>query len=79
MNIKTKITKLHYDKEADGVLTDLLDMFSYFYGVASSFKNFLYDKNIIRVTGINPKYLLAASTRLSAIFNTRQGCRTFSD
>lgn len=46
MNLKTKITKLHYDKNAKGVF--FLDFASIFYGMASGLKNLLYDKNIIK-------------------------------
>lgn len=45
MNVKTKITKLHYDKNAKGIF--ILDFVSFFYGIASCIKNFLYDKHII--------------------------------
>ena len=48
MNLKTKITKLHYTKEPKGLLFNLLKFCSIFYGVGSGFKNFLYDKNIIK-------------------------------
>lgn len=48
MNIKTKITQLHYDKNAKGFLFYLLKLCSVFYGPASSLKNYLYDKNIIK-------------------------------
>ena len=48
MNIKTKITKLHYDRKAKGLLVALLDGCAYFYGLGSSFKNFLYDKGILK-------------------------------
>ncbi len=47
-NLKTEITKIHYNKEANGVLVKLLDFASVFYGAGSRFKNFLYDKNIIK-------------------------------
>lgn len=46
MNLKTEITKLHYNKEAKGIF--LLDFASLFYGVASGLKNKLYDKNILK-------------------------------
>lgn len=46
MNIKTEITKLHYNKEAKGIF--LLDFASIFYGFASGLKNKLYDKNILK-------------------------------
>ena len=48
MNLKTKITKLHYDKNANGVLFNLLKFISLFYGIGAGAKNFLYDKNIIK-------------------------------
>ena len=48
MNLKTKITKLHYDKNAKGPLFNLLKIFSTFYGIASYSKNFLYDKGFIK-------------------------------
>ena len=46
MNLKTKITKIHYDKNAKGVFFNILKFCSLFYGIGSSFKNFLYDKKI---------------------------------
>ena len=48
MNLKTEITKLHYDKNAKGLLFNLLKICSIFYGFGASTKNFLYDKGIIK-------------------------------
>ncbi len=48
MNLKTNITKLHYAKEPKGLLFGLLKFCSIFYGIGSGFKNFLYDKNILK-------------------------------
>ncbi len=48
MNIKTRITQLHYDRNAKGTLIKLLEFLSYFYGAASSFRNWLYDKKILK-------------------------------
>ena len=53
MNIKTKITTLHYDKNAKGLLFNILKFCSVFYGLASGFKNFLYDKGIIKPKKVN--------------------------
>ncbi len=53
MNLKTKITKIHYDKNAKGALFLLLKLCSYFYGIASRIKNYLYDKNIIKSKKVN--------------------------
>ena len=48
MNLKTEITKLHYDKNAKGLLFSLLKFCSIFYAIGSGAKNFLYDKGIIK-------------------------------
>ena len=48
MNLKTEITKLHYNKEAKGLLFNLLKFCSIFYTIACGVKNFLYDKGIIK-------------------------------
>ena len=48
MNLKTEITKLHYDKNAKGGLFNLLKFCSIFYGLASEAKNFLYDKGFLK-------------------------------
>ena len=48
MNLKTEITKLHYTRDPKGVLFNLLKLCSVFYGFGSGFKNFLYDKNILK-------------------------------
>ena len=53
MNIKTEITKLHYDRNAKGLLVNLLEYCSYVYGTGSAFKNWLYDKNILRPKHVN--------------------------
>lgn len=48
MNLKTEITKIHYTKDAKGILFSLLEVASIFYGFGSSLKNKLYDNNIIK-------------------------------
>lgn len=48
MNIKTKITKIHYSKNAQGCLFKALKFCSGFYAVASLLKNFLYDEGILK-------------------------------
>lgn len=45
---KTEITKLHYNKNAKGLLFHFLKFCSIFYGIASKAKNFFYDKGIIK-------------------------------
>ena len=48
MNIKTRITQLHYDRDAKGILVKVLDACSRVYGLGSGLKNYLYDKNILK-------------------------------
>ncbi len=48
MNLKTEITKLHYNKKAKGFLFNLLKFCSVFYGIGANAKNFLYDKGLIK-------------------------------
>ena len=48
MNLKTEISKIHYDKNAKGLIVKILEFASIFYGLGSVLKNNLYDKNIIK-------------------------------
>ncbi len=47
-NIKTEITKIHYDKNAKGFLFRLLEFCSIFYGLGSGLKNKLYDTGTLK-------------------------------
>ena len=53
MNLKTKITKLHYDRNAGGWLLKVLEVCSYVYGAGSYLKNLLYDKKILKPKRVN--------------------------
>lgn len=53
INLKTKITQLHYTRDPEGILFDFLKFCSYFYAIGSRFKNFLYDKKIIKPKRVN--------------------------
>ena len=57
MDIKTKITKLHYDKNAKGLLFVFLKCCSYFYGLASRLKNFLYDNSVLKPQKVSAKVI----------------------
>lgn len=48
INIKTKITQLHYQREPKGILFEVLKFCSKFYGFGSAVKNFCYDKKLIK-------------------------------
>lgn len=53
MNLKTEITKIHYDKNAKGLLFEFLKFCSLFYAIGSGFKNFLYDKKFLKPTRVD--------------------------
>jgi tetraacyldisaccharide 4'-kinase len=53
MNLKTEITKLHYDKAAKGLLFNFLKFSSIFYGIGARIKNYLYDKSILKPKKVN--------------------------
>ena len=48
MNLKTEIKKIHYNKYYKGILLNILEFASIFYGFGSSLKNMLYDKHILQ-------------------------------
>lgn len=52
-NLKTEITKIHYNKDAKGLFVKLLEFASLFYGIGSGFKNMLYDKKIFKPSKVN--------------------------
>lgn len=53
MNIKTRITRIHYDKNAKGMFINLLNFCSYFYNCGSKIKNLLFDKQILKSKKVN--------------------------
>lgn len=53
-NLKTEITKIHYNKESKGTFVKILEIASIFYGIGSGLKNILYDKHILK-----PKHVKA--------------------
>jgi len=48
MGFNTEISKIHYDKSANGFLFNLLKFCSVFYAIGSGLKNSLYAKNILK-------------------------------
>uniref|UniRef100_UPI004028A91E tetraacyldisaccharide 4'-kinase n=1 Tax=Candidatus Scatousia sp. TaxID=3085663 RepID=UPI004028A91E len=52
-NLKSEITKIHYNKDAKGIFIKILEFASIFYGMGSGLKNFLYDKNILKPKNVN--------------------------
>lgn len=52
-NLKTEITKIHYNKDANGLFVKLLEFASLFYAAGSGLKNLLYDKKILKPKKVN--------------------------
>lgn len=70
MNLKSKISKLHYDKNAKGLFVDLLEFLSVFYGAVSSFRNSLYDKNILKSVKIDAKVISVGNITTGGVGKT---------
>lgn len=70
MELKTKITKLHYDKKAKGLFLDLLEFLSIFYGFVSRFRNILYDKGILKSVKINAKVISVGNLTTGGVGKT---------
>lgn len=48
MNLKSEITKIHYNKNTGGFLFGFLKLASFFYGIGSGVKNILYDRGVLK-------------------------------
>jgi len=70
MSLKTKITKLHYDKNAKGLFLDLLEFLSIFYGVVNHIRNILYDKGILKSVKINAKVISVGNITTGGVGKT---------
>lgn len=70
MNFKSKITKLHYDKNAEGFLVDLLEFFSLFYGLVSKLRNTLYDKGFFKEEKVNANVISVGNLTTGGVGKT---------
>lgn len=53
MNLKKEITKLHYNKSSNHWIMPILGFLAYFYEKITSFRNYLYDRNILKSKKVN--------------------------
>lgn len=74
INIKTEITKLHYTRTPKGIVFEFLKFCSKFYGIASSLKNFLYDKKIIRPHKVNATVISVGNMTTGGVGKTPVVC-----
>ena len=70
MDLKTKITKLHYSKNTKGLFVDMLEFFSIFYGFVSKLRNVLYDKGILKQIKINAKVISVGNITTGGVGKT---------
>ncbi len=70
MNFKSKITQLHYDKNAEGFFVDLLEFFSLFYGLVSKLRNTLYDKGIFKEEKVNANVISVGNLTTGGVGKT---------
>lgn len=70
MNLKTKITKIHYDKNAKGIFVDMLDFFSLFYAFVTALRNKLYDIGILKQVKINVKVISVGNMTTGGVGKT---------
>jgi len=70
MNIKTEITKLHYDKNASGLFMDLLEFFSLFYGLVTTVRNSLYDKGILKEVKVDAEVISVGNMTTGGVGKT---------
>lgn len=53
MNLRKRIAQIHYEKNSKSLLIPLLELFSFFYSKITEFRNYLYDKNILKSYKVN--------------------------
>ena len=70
MNFKSKITQLHYDKNAEGFFVDLLEFFSLFYGLVSKLRNNLYDNGILKEEKVNANVISVGNLTTGGVGKT---------
>lgn len=70
MDFKTKITKLHYDKNAKGFVYNILGVCSIFYGIGARLKNLLFDKSIIKSTNVDVRVISVGNLTTGGVGKT---------
>lgn len=74
MNLKTQITKIHYDKNSKGLLFELLKVCSLFYSAGSGLKNFLYDMNLLRPKKVSASVISVGNFTTGGVGKTPVVC-----
>lgn len=70
MNLKTKITQIHYKRNPEGFLFEVLKFCSFFYGIGSGLKNFCYDKKLIKPKRVNAQVISVGNMTTGGVGKT---------
>lgn len=70
MKLKSKITQLHYDKNAEGFFVDLLDFFSLFYGGIVSLRNKMYDRGLLKEIKVDAEVISVGNLTTGGVGKT---------
>jgi tetraacyldisaccharide 4'-kinase len=70
MELKTKISKIHYDKKNRGILFNVLFFLSFFYKIGSDLKNFLYDNKILTPQKVRVKVISVGNLTTGGVGKT---------
>lgn len=70
--MKTEITKFHYNRanKVPGYVKGLLKFASYFYDAATTVRNFLYDRYILRIECVNAKVISVGNLTTGGVGKT---------
>lgn len=71
---KTKITEIHYNKDAKGLTFSILKFLSLFYAIGSNTKNFLYDKKILKPKKVKAKVISIGNLTTGGVGKTPVVC-----
>ena len=70
MDLKTQITKIHYDKNAKGFVYNLLGVCSVFYALGATLKNILYDKGICKCYTVDARVISVGNLTTGGVGKT---------
>ncbi|MBQ2611958.1 tetraacyldisaccharide 4'-kinase [bacterium] len=74
MNLKNKITKIHYDKNAKGLIFNILKLLSNIYTFFAEYKNQQYDKGILQPKKVDAKVISVGNLTTGGVGKTPVTC-----
>ena len=70
MDLKTQITKIHYDKSCSGVLYNLLGIGAFFYTLVVKLRNTLYDREILKSYSVDAQVISVGNLTTGGVGKT---------